>query len=815
MVLIHIKEDEIGIVYKKIGRPLPAGCLIAINGEIGWQAEILRPGWHTYLPNIEIHKRKRIEIANNEIGIVEAKDGAILSSGEKFGKPVDSRNFQDAKAFIQNGGQRGIQRSILRNGTYWINTELFSVENRASIRIREGEIGIIEAKDGKPLPPGRTFGKVVECNSFQDAQAFIDNGGESGKQLAILTAATYYINTAIFRVTRCECIRIEANQVGLVRAKDGKPLPPGRTFGKVVECNNFQDAQTFIDNGGESGKQLAILTAGVYQINTNLFEILTAPVTTVPQGEIGLVVANDGMPRPENQIFGKVVECNNFTNAQAFIDNKGQQGKQLAILTAGKYQINTDLFTVITSANAAQYNVNPDELKVYTVEKNKIGIVTTLDGKSLPEGEIAGSVIQDHDYFQRPQKFIELGGYKGLQQEFLQEGSWSLNPWFVRVEQVALTEISADKVGVIISYIGKTPERESSEDFLVDEGYKGVLRNPLRAGKYAINTRVKTVEIVPTNEIVLEWSDEVKPEDNYDASLKVLNGVSKDAFKLKIKVTQIISIAEKDAPRMILRVGSELVNSSIDKMSKNNAIKNLVVRRLGPMIDNFFQIAAQKYNALEFFDSRTDIGKDAEDEVRVALKVYGVQAINTLINEIDLPDELAELLKKRKLDEEKGKNYKIEKESEENRQALIEQQQKTESKKHLVKAQTDAEIAIIAATAAIKTAEAEATSQRFINDVEVDRLKGLSSITIDEFRERIALLSPELHAQIEIEGKWAEAHATAQIKYPEIIVNGGGNSNGGDMIQSSVMQMASLEMLRDLLKHPRKVELLQPGNNEN
>ena len=812
MVLIHIKEDEIGIVYKKVGRPLPPGCLIALNGEVGWQAEILRPGWHTYLPNIEIHKRKRVEIANNEIGIVEAKDGAILSSREKFGKPVECRNFQDAKAFIQKGGQRGIQRSILRNGTYWINTELFYVKKEKYIRIHEGEVGIIEARDGKPLPLGRTFGKVVECNNFQDAQAFIDNGGESGKQLAILTASIYYINTEIVRVERCECVRIEADQVGLVRAKDGKPLPPGRTFGRVVECNNFQDAQAFIDNGGESGKQLAILTAGVYQINTSLFEVLTAPVTTVPQGEIGLIVANDGMPRPENQIFGRVVECNNFTNAQAFIDNKGQQGKQLAILTAGKYQINTDLFTVITSANAAQYNVNPDELKVYTVEKDKIGIVTTLDGKSLPEGEIAGSIIQDHDYFQRPQKFIELGGYKGLQQEFLQEGSWSLNPWFVRVEQVPLTEISADKVGVVISFIGKNVERVSSEDSLVDEGYKGVLKNPLRAGKYAINTRVKAVEIVPTNEIVLEWSDEPKPADNYDASLKVLEVLSKDAFKLKVKVTQIISIAEKDAPKMILRVGSELVNTSINK-TKNNAIKNLVIRRLGPMIDNFFRNAAQAYSALDFFDQRTEIRRSAEEHIKEALKAYGVQAINTLINEIDLPDKLAELLNKRKLDEVKGLNYETEKDSEKKRRDLIVQQQENESTKDLIKAQNDAEIAIIVAETAVKTAKAEATSQGLINAVEIDRLKGLSSITIDEFRKRIELLSPELHAQIEIEGKWAEAHANAQN--PEIIFGGGGYSNGGDMVQAGVTQMAYLEMLRGLLKHPRKMDLLQPGNNEN
>ncbi len=167
----------------------------------------------------------------------------------------------------------------------------------------------------------------------------------------------------------------------MVRATFGKPLPPNRTFGKVVECNNFQDAQAFINSGGESGKQLAFLTPSTYQINTDLFEIKIDSVTKVPQGEIGLVVANDGATRPEDRNLGKVVECQNFEDAEAFIKNGGESGKQLAVLPARTYQINTDLFTVITSANATQYNVNPEELKVYTVPKTKSVLLLHLKEK--------------------------------------------------------------------------------------------------------------------------------------------------------------------------------------------------------------------------------------------------------------------------------------------------------------------------------------------------------------------------------------------------------------------------------------------------
>ncbi len=256
-------------------------------------------------------------------------------------------------------------------------------------------------------------------------------------------------------ITENNVIQIEASEVGIVEAKNGAALPPGQNFGKVVECNDFQDAEAFIKNGGQRGQQLAILKAGTYQINTALFKVRRVPTVKVPPREIALVIAHDGAPLPDERILGKVVECNNFQDARAFITNGGQRGEQLAILRAGEYQINTALFTIVTAARATEYGIKPEDMKVYTVGRNMIGIVTTLYGMPLPENEIAGPFIQGHYTFQNGQKFIDAGGYRGLQEEFLQEGSWSLNPWFVQVEEVPLTEIPPGTVGVVISHVGK------------------------------------------------------------------------------------------------------------------------------------------------------------------------------------------------------------------------------------------------------------------------------------------------------------------------------------------------------------------------
>jgi len=825
MVLINIKEDEVGIIYKRFGSPLPMGRRVAVNGEIGLQADILPPGHHLNLPNVEIRIVKAIVIAADEVGLVDARDGASLPPGENFGKAVECNDFQDAKAFIKNGGQKGKQRATLTTGTYRINTELFSVEIVNVIRIREDEVGLVESRDGKALPPGQAFGKVVECNNFQNAQAFADNGGQSGKQLAILTSNTYQINTNIFKIKRVKCVRIAEDQIGLVRATSGKPLPTNRTFGKVIECNNFQDAQAFY-NKGESGKQLAFLTPGTYQINTDLFEVKIDSVTKVPQGEIGLVVANDGLTRPEDRNLGKIVECHNFEDAQAFIENGGESGKQLAILPARTYQINTDLFTVITSANAEKYNLKPEELKVYTVGKDKIGIVTTLEGKTLPEEEIAGAIIKGHDNFQKPQKFIEAEGYKGLQQEFLQEGSWTLNPWFVRVEQVPLVSILAEQVGVIISYVGKTVDDKSKNDSrLVEEGYKGIQRKPLPPGKYPINTRIKSVHVVPTNEIILNWSkSEGKPEENYDKILEPLQLRSRDGFVFQLELTQTICIAENDAPKMILKIGAQPIDSlnpnddsNSQKVVKSPAIRNLVTRVLGPLVDSHFQVSAQGYNALDFFDIRGEIQNNAADYITDALNSYGVQSIQTLMTNIDLPDELEALLRERQILQQQAENYKQEELTEQQRQSLIKQKIINQVQADVIKAQQNQEITSFNTQAYLIQAQAEAQVQQMNNQVDLERQqqeldmkaayeKQLKEISINEFREKVKGLSPETYARIELEGKWAEAFAQAKIKLPEVFIGGGNsNSNGGDIVQASAMQMAFLEMLRDSLKSTKKI----------
>src|SRR5438309_88683 len=358
-------------------------------------------------------------------------------------------------------------------------------------------------------------------------------------------------------------VLIQERQVGVVVKRFGtRALPPGR----------------FIALAGEAGYQADTLAPGLrFGYWRWQYRIIKVSVTVVPQGEIALVLAADGVAIPPERILGKVVDSDNFQDARKFLLNGGEKGRQLGILTAGTYRINTALFTVIASATAQEHGMFPEQLQLHRVEPDMVGIATTLDGQPIESGEIAGPVIAGHDNFQNSQAFIDGGGRRGLQEQILLSGTWNLNPWFAQVEQVPMVQIPIGYVGVVISYVGMAHEDVSGLEFkhgdLVNAGHKGVWVTPLYPGKHPVNTRIMKVELVPTTNIVLNWASRTESH-NYDAKLSSITVRSRDGFAFNLDVSQIIHVGALDAPKVISRVGS---------------MQNLVDHVLQPIVGNYFR----------------------------------------------------------------------------------------------------------------------------------------------------------------------------------------------------------------------------------
>lgn len=465
--------------------------------------------------------------------------------------------------------------------------------------------------------------------------------------------------------------------------------------------NKSLPAGDLIALNGEAGYQADTLPPGWHWGYWPIqYSVRKESLTVVPQGEIALIIAAGGAPIPPQRILGKITECDNFQDARKFLKSGGEKGRQLGILTAGSYRINTALFTVITAANAPKHGMTPEQLKLCKISPDKVGIVTTYDGIPIQDGEIAGPIVPNHDNFQNAQKFITAGGRRGLQEQVLLSGSWNLNPWFVGVEQVPMTEIPIGYVGAVISYVGKTSEDISGAAFthgnLVEVGNKGVWITPLYPGKHPLNTRILKVELVPTTNIVLNWSSKTE-RHSYDSQLSSLTVRSQDGFAFDLEVAQIIHVGALDAPKVISRVGS---------------MQNLVDHVLQPTIGNYFRNSAQAYSVLDFLSARSDRQAEAAEYIKAALRTYDVQAIDTLIGDILPPAELMQTQTDRKIAEEQRKTYEVQQLAQTQRQQLVRETALAEIQQEMVKSEQGVKISELKANSQIKQAQGEAESIR-------------------------------------------------------------------------------------------------------
>ncbi|TAE93452.1 MAG: flotillin family protein [Oscillatoriales cyanobacterium] len=534
-------------------------------------------------------------------------------------------------------------------------------------------------------------------------------------------------------------IAIGEREVGIVTKKfSSKNLPSSR----------------LIALDGEGGLQADTLPPGWhFGYFPWQYSIKKEPVVVVPQDEIGLIIANDGATIPPDRILGTVVDCDNFQNARKFLTNGGEKGRQLAVITTGTYRINTALFEVITSANAKQKGMEPSEFKVYKLAPERVGIVTVLDGVPIDEGEIAGPIIPGHNNFQKAQSFIKGGGRRGLQEQIILSGSWNLNPWFVQVEQVKMTEVPIGYVGVVISFVGESQKDVSGEAFthgnLVTKGNKGVWIEPLYPGKHPINTKVMKVELVPTTDVVLNFTSRFSGEHGYDSKLSAMKLLSFDGFGFELEIFQIIHVGTLDAPRVISRQGS---------------MQNLIDQVLRPIVGNYFRNSAQEYTILDFLIARSDRQAEAGEHVRQALRAYDVQAVDTLIGVISPPAELMQTLTDRKIAQEQEKTYEAQRNSESQRQELVRATAIANIQHEVVGAEQGVKIAQLTASAAIEHASGEAQGIRLMGEAKADAYQvGVSALGIESYTMLQAI----------------QAIADGSVRVvPDVAVNGSGGGGG-------------------------------------
>jgi len=248
--IFYVDKFETGHMIKRLsGGEMPAGRIIATNGENGPQAVIYGPGLHFSLGiNLyaDIEKLPAVDIPPDHYGLVTAIDGRTLPEDvviapPLFGtsiapsasgsEPSGTINLFDAASFLdrEKGGYKGVQATVLKPGLHRINLYLFNVKV-----VRADGSGFLYSRNGRtPLEGTRNtpttitqiptgFVGVVKSNIKEDwrskddcrrgqkeaklgeIQAVLVPDGCKGVWQATFEPGAYYFNNAVYEVSQIE-----------------------------------------------------------------------------------------------------------------------------------------------------------------------------------------------------------------------------------------------------------------------------------------------------------------------------------------------------------------------------------------------------------------------------------------------------------------------------------------------------------------------------------------------------------------------------------------------------------------------------------
>jgi uncharacterized membrane protein YqiK len=291
---------------------------------------------------------------------------------------------------------------------------------------------------------------------------------------------------------------------------------------------------------------------------------------------------------------------------------------------------------------------------------------------------------------------------------------------------------------------------------LVNPGHKGVWVVPIHPGKHPLNTRVMKVELVPTTNIVLNWATRSEAH-SYDSRLSSVTVRSKDGFAFSLDVSQVIHVGAHDGPRVISRVGS---------------MQNLVDHVLEPIVGNYFRNSAQNFTVLDFLSARSARQQDAAAHIREALLAYDVQAIDTLIGDINPPTQLMQTQMDRKIAEEQRLTYEVLQAAQKKRQELVRETAVADIQQEVVRAEKGVDIAELQAGARIKTAAGEAEATRLHAAGEAESIRATGNARAEAYLAGVQALGAQGYTTLQLMQVVGERGVRI---VPDVAVNGSGN----------------------------------------
>jgi uncharacterized membrane protein YqiK len=527
--------------------------------------------------------------------------------------------------------------------------------------------------------------------SLREGQ-IIARAGEAGFQARFLRGGIHFgLYPWQYRIHKESLVVVGEGKMAYVYARDGVPLEPIQTLGRNVDSNHFQDAHRFFEGQGQRGRQRGILREGVYAINVAVFVVIT-----------------------EDRVFcGPVRE-----SADRYESWKAQLASMRAFDPVVIGAAGQSHFRGIGQTSASEAGA-PPSLAVASPEfdpnVDTIGVVSIQDGPTIGSGEIIAPEVKptaekDHNYFQDPEAFLQLGGKRGKQLQVLTDGTFFINRWFGTVEIKAKTLIPIGYVGVVVSYHGAAGDDTTGDSFRygeqVEAGHRGVWRSALAPGKYALNPYAVKVELVPTINFVLRWISGQTEAHHYDEDLTSIDLITADGYEPRLPLSLVLHIDYQKAPSVVQRFGD---------------VKRLITQTLDPILTAYFRDVAQTSHMLDLLTKREEIQKQATEQLGERFQRYDINVVAVLIGrpesrevaagKADPIETLFDQLRMRRLADEQRETYARQQQAAQQQVALNQAQAKAERQTELTQSAIAVEIAANRGQAQFAEAEQLAKKQ--------------------------------------------------------------------------------------------------------
>ncbi|MBI2519539.1 MAG: hypothetical protein HYV97_03955 [Bdellovibrio sp.] len=336
-------------------------------------------------------------------------------------------------------------------------------------------------------------------------------------------------------------VNVGGNQIAVVEQRFlGDELEPGRVFAMNRQV----------------GVRADVLAPGLHFVLWPFVRVVSKPTfVTIAADELGIIEATDGSALLAGRIFAEdpaANQHNNFQDPTSFLIKGGIRGKQLRFLTNGTFKIHPQLFQVT-------------KIKKTFVPEGRIGVITAADGEALLPGQLIGKSVTNHDYFQKAEIFLQNGGQKGPQIDFLRPGTYNINTEMFRVEIRAAVSIGEHEIGIVEALAGlpmeqnevvvQTPDGHNNfqdgQKFLDNGGKRGPQDHILTPGTYYINPYLFAV------------TKRKQTQVNQGQVAVLISNIGKDPNEFSLGTTQSGQAEDKSKTRHVVPRGFRGIQSEV------------------------------------------------------------------------------------------------------------------------------------------------------------------------------------------------------------------------------------------------------------